>query len=367
MRKALLLFYFITIVPLAVLSQSTLRELTFSVSSEKTDVQHKSSYIIQNDTVFQNRMIINGKASFQIAPNICLDSLYFALSDQEEHIYRINIGALINYGKSVSTPIGKIAVVSNQLIAAPNQENISVGGILSSSFRFPDLSYFTKEWQMGKYGYLRWYFPTELLINKDSIYDDYLSQWYNAERYYHDLGHYPKEGFIDSIKMKRFEERAENLAGWYSEQLIMLDEPILCDGYPKEVYRLTWSNNAFYFTYNPYCMRIEVDQDEAVLFCSYYKWDNCTGYQFYCDIIPLEKTTYYTFIELFNKSNFLSEKPILDNGGSNYIFESYKDELYHVIFRGKGENENLDEIQQFLWTLPQLGKNEMVQLKQRIE
>jgi len=362
----LTLFFLLALLPLHVLSQSAFRELTFRVSSETLDVQHKDAYIIHNDTVFQSRLMVNGKVSFQIGSEMSLDSVFFALSDQEEHIYRINVGALVNHRKSIQTPIGEIGIVSNQLVVIPN-ENLSLGGITASSFRHFDLSSYTKERQMERYGCLRWYFPTELLMNKDSVYDAYLSQWYNEERYYQAFGQYPKEGFIDSIKTAMFEERAENLAGWYSEQLIHLNEPILSNGYPNEVYRLTWSNPVFYYTYNPYCMRVEVENGEAFLYSSYYKWDDCEGYRFYCDIFPLDKTTFDQFAELVKNSNLLLEKPLLDNGGLSYIFESYTEGKYHVVFRGKGESEALDEIQQFLWNISQLGENIMVRTKKRIE
>lgn len=368
MIKRLLLYLICTSIPLFAYPQQEISEFGFRVSSKTIDVRRKPSYLILNDSIYQSRLIVNGEVTYQIDNNLSLKNLFFALSNNEDLVFRINVERLINYGGSISTPMGDFTIISNKLIIKPIETTDHIKASSVSSFHFLDISNFDKEYQLDRYGYLRWYFPTELLVNQDTAYDGYLSQWYNEERYYHDFGTYPPEGFIDSVKRVRFEERAENLVAWYSEQLILLNEPILCNGYAQEVFRFSWSNNAFFYKYNPYCMRIEPDDNgTAILFCSYNKYDLCEGYQSFCDIIPLDQKTFGLFVKLFEKMNFWNEKSMLDNGGSNCILEAFKDGHYHVVFRGKNENSVLEEIQGFLWDLLGFDENSIVKIQPKIE
>ena len=349
-------------------SQEKIRELTFSVvSTDKEAFHRKKTYLIKDNDVYKSQFLYDGKVGYQIQSDLSLDNLFFSLSDNGERIIRVNVGNALSYGKPITTPLGEISVIGDRLIDIL-EENKTTEAVLSSFFRFPDLSLFTKEHQIDRFGYLRWYFPTELLISKDSVYDDYLSQWYNEEKYYRDFGQYPKEGFIDSIKMKRFEERAENLSGWYSEQLIILNEPILCNGYSKEVYRFTWSYNTSYYIYNPFSIRIEPDENVgALMYCSYNRWNDCDGYMHHFDVFFLDQNKYSFFLELIEEASFWNSKPMMDNGGSNLILEAFKDGRYHVIFRGRNQNKRLDEIQDFLWGLLGFEENAIIQPRQRIE
>lgn len=61
------------------------------------------------------------------------------------------------------------------------------------------------------------------------------------------------------------------LSRWFSWHLQRMNEPILCHKYPNDVYRFTWTSLSYFYDYDPYSVRIEVQDDgTAILFCSYY-------------------------------------------------------------------------------------------------
>ena len=351
-------------------SQEALK-LTFNVSfiadSVVNVVNGKTMYLCTTDSVTDNRMLRDGRAYFVIEKDK-LDECMIAIRQDDESLLRIKLKAFLEFGEPVVTPYMKVSIDDIESVNANygyKKDEIKKPNVYH---RFVNQNSFTKESQLKQYGVLRWYFPSELFMNKDSCYDNYLSKWFNEERYLRVYGEYPKDGLIDSVKDSLLEKRAECYAGWYSDRLIQLKEPILCNGYPRDVYRFTWSSNEVYYIYDPYCMRIELDDEgNAIMYCSYLRWDDCEGYALYCDIVPLQKSEITELLSLLRRIHQDSAKPLLDNGGSNNILESNLNSQYHVIFRGDGEDEGMEELREFLWGLTGLGENKIVHRRQRIE
>ncbi len=351
-------------------SQEALK-LTFNVSfiadSVVNVVNGKTMYLCTTDSVTDNRMLRDGRAYFVIEKDK-LDECMIAIRQDDESLLRIKLKAFLEFGEPVVTPYMKVSIDDIESVNANygyKKDEIKKPNVYH---RFVNQNSFTKESQLKQYGVLRWYFPSELFMNKDSCYDNYLSKWFNEERYLRVYGEYPKDGLIDSVKDSLLEKRAECYAGWYSDRLIQLKEPILCNGYPRDVYRFTWSSNEVYYIYDPYCMRIELDDEgNAIMYCSYLRWDDCEDYILYCDIVPLQKSEITEMLSLLKRTNMDRVKPLLDNGGSNNILEANINGKYHVIFRGDGEDEGLEELREFLWKLTGLGENKIVHKRQRIE
>lgn len=352
------------LIQMRIYAQDNVRELTFQISTKEGAAANLiESYLNRGETTIEQMVITDGSTCCQIGLEEPVEEYWLVLSKEESCICRVNLARLLRQENGIQTQIATVSVIGDSLVEKPSLIAPSF-----QSFRFFDLYSYSKKHHINRYGCLKWYFPTELLLNQDTSYYNYVSQWYNEEKYFRDYGIQPKEGLIDSLRTAQFQFRAECLAGWYSDRLIQLNEPILCNGYPRDVYRYTWSTNAVYCTYDPYCMRIEFDEEEnAIMYCSYLRWDDCEGYALYCDIVPLQKSEITELLSLLRRIHQDSAKPLLDNGGSNNILESNLNGQYHVIFRGDGEDEGMEELREFLWGLTGLGENKIVHKRQRIE
>lgn len=160
------------------------------------------------------------------------------------------------------------------------------------------------------------------------------------------------------------------LSKWFSWHLQRMNEPVLCHKYPNDVYRFTWTSLSYFYEYDPYSVRIEVQEDgTAILFCSYYyNKDNKKNAACF-DVISISSQSFEQFLQIINEID-LRDKTFtrdVENHSVFYSLESNINGQYHIIFRGDGEDEGMEELREFLWALTGLGENKIVHRRQRIE
>lgn len=160
------------------------------------------------------------------------------------------------------------------------------------------------------------------------------------------------------------------LAKWFSWNLQHLNEPVLCHKYPNDVYRFTWTSFSYIYDYDPYSVRIEVQDDgSAILFCSYYYNKDNKKNAVYYDVFAISSQSFEQFLQKINEIN-LRDTTFTTNVEGHSVFNSLEANIngkYHVIFRGDGEDEGMEELREFLWGLTGLGENKIVHKRQRIE
>ncbi len=163
---------------------------------------------------------------------------------------------------------------------------------------------------------------------------------------------------------------AKYLSRWFSWLLQCLNEPVLYNKYPNDVYRFTWTSLSYIYDYDPYSVRIEVQDDgSAMLFCSYYYNKDNKKNAVCFDVSTISSQSFEQFLQRV-KDIDLKDKVFTTDIENHSIFYSLEANIggkYHVIFRGDGENEGMEELREFLWSLTRLGGNKIVHKRQRIE
>lgn len=162
----------------------------------------------------------------------------------------------------------------------------------------------------------------------------------------------------------------EYLPKWFSWNLKRLQESVLSHKYPNDVYRFTWTSLSCFYEYDPYSVRIEVQDDgSAVMFCNYYDNKDNNKCKVYLDVIALPPQSFEQFLQRINAidlrgDTFTSD---IEKHSVFYALEASINGQYHVMFRGDGEDEGMEELRRFLWDLSGLGENKIVHKRQRIE
>lgn len=160
------------------------------------------------------------------------------------------------------------------------------------------------------------------------------------------------------------------LSRWFSWQLQRMNEPILCHNYSNDVYRFTWTSLSYFYGYDPYSVRIEVQENgSALLFCSYYDNKDNKKNEAYFDVVTISSQSLEQFLQIMKEVD-LRDKTLtrdIENHSVFYSLEANVNGKYHVIFRSEGEDEGVEELRRFLWDLTGLGENKIVHKRQRIE
>ena len=305
----------------------------------------------------------DGKTFFRLSSSVELNGVYVAIRQKDESIYRLKLSLLMSCNKPIAFGDVQLKHIEIKTLDAMESEIPLIDRCSIRSFQNGYDSAFIE----SKYGPGHWYFPESKLVRSNLTHEDFVRQYVNVETYKSVFGHFPTEKELDSLIKLKEEQDAEELAGLYSDELAQLKEPVLCEGSNNDVYRFVWSHN-LHHTYNPYCIRVESTKEGSfIMYCSYILFHPCDENQSYCDVIPLDENAFSQLLGIIEQSDFWNSKPINDNGGTNCILEANVKGKYHVIFRGEGEDPNLDELQRFLWSLTGLGENKIVHRRQRIE
>ncbi len=380
MRKTMLIILLFHIQFGIVAQQNRVRELSIKVLTED---EHSAFipnaigvYLVNDDSIYSKGFSFDnsGLYDFEIEPSIDEHHLYYCIKMENQPVLRVNVLKLHTYNDTLYTPKAIIIPTKNN-VKTKTYDNTEI-----SCFELPKMSNtpmklwldFSPESQMKLQDTIRWFFPTEIMLNIDAQKEKIRNSYY-IQNYYKEFGRYPTEGELDTLAKSMSLGAAEELIGWYSWHLLRLEENELCNNTLKNVYRLTMVSNTFFYKYEPYSIRIEPGVNgTAVLYCSYEKHDEFGGNTLYCDIVPIDNSTYLGFQNILNQMCFWEALPV---GAPNELYKVKKtnileaniDGQYHVIFRGEGEDEGMEKLRRFLWDLTGLGENKIVHRRQRIE
>ncbi len=201
------------------------------------------------------------------------------------------------------------------------------------------------------------YFPTEVLLKKHLE-----AYWRNDSAsvavFSDDLGHEPDSLEMDSLVDMRLKSLALSANRIYSSSLQELDEPVLFNGYPTTVYRLTWFQNELKADYSPYSIRIEEGENgRHVAYFSYRLWDRKrTVPSLHHDTIVIDENSREELVRQIDKYGLYNKPSMLDTliivfGGSTCILESWENDEYHAVFRNCSLDPEICELQMYMWRL----------------
>ena len=373
-RKLLWTFLLVLLSSITAVSQQV-RVLRIKAipSKEQHVLNFRSAYLMAQDTILQKVPIFNNEATFYFKNDVDESKTYVVFRQNKECIYRIKLKDLVRNDRCFQLLKTEVSLVKDNTM--PEKDSSDFLGNKTKPYYgyegklWPD---FSPEGQMRLYDTVRWFFPTEIMLNVD-VQKERIHNSYYLQNYYDEFGRYPTEQELDTLAKNMSIGTAEELIGWYTWNLLRLKEDELCNGSLKDIYRFTMVSNTYFYTYDPYSMRIEPDENgTAVMYCSYERYDECERKTLYCDIVPLGREDYSRFQNIVKQMQFWEAKPT-ENPYNLYktkktnILEANIDGQYHVIFRGDGEDEGMEELREFLWGLTGLGENKIVHKRQRIE
>lgn len=376
MKARLFLCFFLLVLlsPITAVSQQV-RVMRIKVipSEEKRVLNYRSVYLMTKDTILQKVPLFNNEATFYFKNDVDENKTYVVLRQNKECIFRIKLKDLIQDGRCFQLLETEVSLVEDNTISEEDS-TVFLRNKTKPYYEYerklwPD---FSPEGQMRLYDTVRWFFPTETMLNVD-VQKERIHNSYYLQNYHDEFGRYPSEQELDTLAKNMSVGTAEELIGWYTWNLLRLKEDELCNGSLKDIYRFTMVSNTYFYTYEPYSMRIEPNVDgTAIMFCSYERYDECERKTLYCDIVPLGAEDYSRIQNIVKQMRFWEAKPTenpydLYKTAKTNILEANIDGKYHVIFRGEGEDEGMEELREFLWGLTGLGENKIVHKRQRIE
>ncbi|MBQ8959280.1 MAG: hypothetical protein IJ057_12430 [Bacteroidales bacterium] len=357
--------------PILAFTQS-LRIINVEVSSSRWKNNNNYVYLMTHDTVIRYASPFDGIADFYLDESIKEDETYVVVKQEGDIISRVRFDHL---KKQKNVSLSDLSLTLKKDVMVSGTELDSVNKKLVHTAYEPSTKLwldFSPEGQMRLYDTVRWFFPTGIMLNIDAqkvrIHNSYYLQ-----NYYNEFGRYPTEQELDTLAKNMSISTAEDLIGWYSWHLLRIKEDELCNGALKDVYRFTMVSNSYFYTYEPYAIRIEPQgKGRWIMYCSYERYDECERKELYCDLVPLDEENLSIFLNIVKQMRFWEAKPT-ENPNDLYktkktnILEANIDGKYHVIFRGEGEDEGMEELREFLWGLTGLGENKIVHRRLRIE
>lgn len=337
----------------------------------------KKVYLTRCDTViYYTYSSHQGIATFFIDDCNDYSNMCIVIRQDENLISRVPLDRLLLYDDKVSMPKMELRVLENRILTDEEKERIkNVHNTLETSNRI--INGFFEHELIDYFGYVRWYFPSKLfLYPKESFYNYIKNEYKNGFELYglgdSILDHYPNNYELDSIASLLAIKSSEYKNGLYSYYLMRLEEPVISNGFPCEVYRLSWINNYYLYVYEAYSIRVEVqDQNRAIMYVSYKYTSDCVDSSLYCDVIPLTGHEIEQFNELMQLVelgdwNTITEVDTIDGLEGTFIFEMYKNDLYKVLIRNTSQNSILNRINDVLWEYSALKRNHLYR-SQRIE
>jgi hypothetical protein len=347
-------------------------------STDELAFANHNVYIQSYDSdsiVYKSCTSPDGIARFFIDEASDTKGLLLTIRQNDNQISRIPLAKLLDYDSSILMPKMVLSVTENRLLSIEESRrklersfNNTVSG---SSIRFSDGLLSVELERL--FGYVRWYFPTEVFLQPKELYYEYIKKEYNKgfaifQTCEDGLDHYPTDSEMDSLASIIAWKNAEMREGVFCYYLMRLDEPVLCDsGYHHDVYRLSWIDENYVYVYDTYAFRLEIDEKgRTIMYVSYRYVDDCLGDLLYCDVIPLEESQSEQFYKLIEDGGFWEdtsccEKNDMVSSGATFIMEGFKDESYNVVIRDARQQSLLYVINKLLWGYSGLGKNRLYQ------
>ncbi|MBR7024083.1 MAG: hypothetical protein IKI09_11555 [Bacteroidales bacterium] len=358
--------------------------LVFLVNGfDSIELPVRQVYYVHEGTIVEKQTVHNTKQECVFHPKWKdYEEDLIMIRQNEATIASVQIKCLLDNEVGLTLPQMKIKLLStsshryeNQLIylkndslkLLPHDDNLHSKQWLSRGYSFEELK--------SHFGYVKWYFPTELFIHPQTQYNRILQDSLYCRRMSRVFGHYPTDRELDSLAHAISKYDAEHFVGFCSFVLMELNEPILHENYGmgQNVFRLTWISKEMFYDYEPYSIRLEhTPSDNTIMYVSYQKWNECDEKEMYVNIVSMKKGDYEQFLRLmettgfYNKTTIWEDEDLFDYSNM-LILEANIDGQYHVIFRGDGEDEGMEELREFLWGLTGLGENKIVHRRQRIE
>ena len=371
--KKILIVFLIFILPFSAFSQQV-RIIKICVTSlENNNVQMpKSAYLTTQDTILEKVPFFNNEAVFYLNDKVNENETYLIIKHDINCFYRIKLKNLLLDEGCFQLPKAIISLIEDNTMAEKEIVGFHRSEIKTNYNPTKLWLDFSPEGQMRLNDTIRWFFPTENMLNVGAQKERILNSYY-FQNYYNEFGRYPTESELDSLAKNMSISVAEELIGWYSWHLLRLEEKELCNDTQKDVYRFTMVSNDYFYTYEPYSLRIEPRENgTAVMYCMYEKYNECEEKSLFCDIVPFDEETLLNFQNILKEMRFWEAIPT-ENPNELYktrktnILEANINNQYHVIFRGENEDEGMEELRRFLWNLTGLGENKIVHRRQKIE
>jgi hypothetical protein len=170
---------------------------------------------------------------------------------------------------------------------------------------------------------------------------------------------------VDSTsEMNREDAMIPFVNEWYSRHLFHLEEPVLSTYKgDKEVFRFTWLRTF----HHPVTIRLQKEKDSIILFAKIN--DGRGGYDpgqlILATSVPVTKKQYDTLMGKLKQVNFHSlttHKRDDGKDGSEWIYESVRNNQYHVVTRWSPTEKQYDDyrgIGEYLLSIAKIDKAEM--------
>lgn len=369
----------IYLLPLFLLTQlvsfsQQVRKLALEIKSSVSSEGYNGEVFLKTeDGICQSAESKDGFVDLYFFDYLSKDA-FLAIQQDRGGILNVSLGCLLNAESVITTPCLTIKVKENK-IETRDDLDFLITLLPNRQIEHKVKPDFSPDWQKRETGKVFWYYPTKTLLDTD-FYNHLVRDTAYLNGFYTEYGYYPNDRDLDKIALSMATKSAEFVGGWYSWNLLQLKEPILFNGTDSDTYRFTWIGNTYFHEYDPYSVRIEKMNDgSAMVYCSYKNNSRESGSgssSLYCDIFPMDKETFCKFLNLVNINEFLKKSSLVNQEGEKddsetRIFEICKNGQYHVVYRYKGEDTDMDELQKFLWNLTGLGENKIVHRRQRIE
>lgn len=336
----------------------------------------KMIYYMRMDTVLDSQVIDDdGQVVFSFTEMEDYEDDYVMIRQDENSIAKVQLRCLLDTDDWITLPKTRIRLLFNRLSRFPKNHGISVlphnDGLVYKKWYSNGYSY---DELKRHFGYVDWYFPTELFFQSQIQYNKIIHDSLYCYRMSQVLGHYPTNRDIDSLASLMSAYNAEHFVGFYSYVLMKFHEPVLFGKSEtgKDVFRFSWISEES-FSYEPCIIRIEhFKNDRSVVYLSRQKLNDCDEEELLFEVSPIKESDYRCFLMLLESTDFNNSATIREGEGlfdtlKTNILEANINGKYHVIFRGDGEDEGMDELRRFLWDLTGLGENKIVHKRQRIE
>lgn len=198
-----LLSLWLLLTPLILCSQNRIRLVVFEIiPTEESHIRLLNVFMTKQDTVFSSSMCYEGRASFLLEDQIDKD-VFIAFRLQNNCVYRIGLNGLL-MRKTIETHQFTIHLVTDKYLSNKEVEYYRkhiVGIETEQDQHTKQWIDFSPEGQKRLYDTVRWFFPTEIMLNIDAQKERIHNSYY-LQNYYDEFGRYPTEQELDTLAKK---------------------------------------------------------------------------------------------------------------------------------------------------------------------
>lgn len=385
MKKVLLIFAFLCCLLPNTLMGQKLRKISIEIIADTT-IQRSPSFIfwVRCDSTFHRGIISRNLCSTYFVEDDDLSDAILVLLIGDKNVVRVKYRHLAESGCTFSLLGLKLRLIEDVVLSEEDSaKKIGLSHRYYGGNFLGSLEGFTPDVLEEEFGYYKCYYPSDSLIRSSSVYNWIASDSSFLYAFEHWHGHFPSQIELDSCMKFNVTKEAIHLSGLLSYIMMELKEPSFLDEKPNESYRLAGVSIYSDVTYNPYVIRVEpIGNGGAVLYVKYKKWaptnddlvyanksswGDMASSIIYGDAVFVQQEEFQQFKKLFNQVDFWQSDEVLDDDNllinSSLIMEVYRDSLHHAVFRRKGSDVNIEQVNDFLWNLIGLGKNAIISNK----